>query len=88
LVPIGLVYSIYDSTEEAIQKMIEASQSMISEQNNPIINEHFKLQIKILQNAPRDADKLERLLKIKQRQKEEEAMHMKYTHKEVSYRRD
>jgi hypothetical protein len=42
--------------------MIEASQSMISEQNNPIINEHFKLQIKTLQNAPRDIDKLERLL--------------------------
>jgi hypothetical protein len=44
---------IYDSTEEAIQKMIEASQSMISEQNNnPIINEHFKRQIKtLLQNA-------------------------------------
>jgi hypothetical protein len=34
--------------------MIEASQSMISEQNNPIINEHFKLQIKTLQNAPKE----------------------------------
>jgi hypothetical protein len=29
------------------------------------------LQIKVLQNTPRDADKLERLLKAKQRQKEE-----------------
>jgi hypothetical protein len=29
VVPISLVFSIYDSTEIAIQKMIEASQSMI-----------------------------------------------------------
>jgi hypothetical protein len=29
------------------------------------------LQIKTLQNAPRDPDKLERLLKVKRRQKEE-----------------
>ena len=67
-----LVYSIYDSTEVAIQKMIEASQRMINEQlNSPPVNEHFKLQIKTLQNAPRDPDKLERLLKVKQRQEEE-----------------
>ena len=72
VVSIGLVYSIYDSTELAIQKMIDASQRMINEQlNNPTVNEHFKLQIKTLQNAPRDPDKLERLLKIKRRQKEE-----------------
>jgi hypothetical protein len=61
-------------TEGAIQKMIEASQRMINEQHgNPAVNEHFKLQIKTLQNAPRDPDKLERLLKIKERQKEEAA---------------
>jgi hypothetical protein len=72
VVSIGLVYSIYDSTELAIQKMIEASQRMINEQlNSPTVNEYFKLQIKTLQNAPRDPDKLERLLKIKRRQKEE-----------------
>ena len=72
VVSIGLVYSIYDSTELAIQKMIDASQRMINEQlNSPTVNEHFKLQIKTLQNAPRDPDKLERLLKIKRRQKEE-----------------
>jgi hypothetical protein len=41
-----LVYSIYDSTEVAIKKTIEASQKMINEQlNNPPVNEHFKLQI-------------------------------------------
>jgi hypothetical protein len=63
-----LVYSIYDSTEEAIRKMIEASQRMIGEQNNPAANRHFKLQIKtLLQNAPRDPEKLERLLKAKKK---------------------
>jgi hypothetical protein len=65
-----LVYSIHDSTEDAIRKMIEAIQKiMINEQHvNPAVNEHFKLQIKMLQNAPRDADKLERLLKIKEKE--------------------
>jgi hypothetical protein len=84
LVPIGLVFSIHDSTAEvAIQKMIEASQKMItiSSSNegveggwggmNSAIRRHLELQIKTLQNAPRDPDKLERLLKSKRRQKEE-----------------
>jgi hypothetical protein len=72
-----LVYSIHDSTEEAIRKMIEASQRMINEEHNSRpVNEHFKLQIKTLQNAPRDPDKLEWLLKIKERQNEEEARHI------------
>jgi hypothetical protein len=67
-----LVYSIYDPTEVAIQKMIEASQRMINEQHNSsIVNRDFKLQMKTLQNAPRDPDKLERLLKVKERQMEE-----------------
>jgi hypothetical protein len=39
---------------------------------------HLELEIKTLQNAPRDEEKLERLLKIKERQKEE-AMYMKDT---------
>jgi hypothetical protein len=59
--------------------MIEASQKMINEQlNSPPVNEHFKLQIKTLQNAPRDKEKLQRLLKIKGRQKDE-AMHIEDT---------
>jgi hypothetical protein len=50
--------------------MIEASQRRINEQHvNPAVNEHFKLQIKTLQNAPRDADKLGRLLKAKERER-------------------
>jgi hypothetical protein len=42
---------------------------------NPIMGKHLELEIKTLQNASRDADKLRRLLEIKQRQKEE-AMHI------------
>jgi hypothetical protein len=60
--------------------MIESSQRMMGEQNNPIVNKHFKLQIKTLQNAPKDADKLERLLKAKERQKEK-TMHIEDTQK-------
>jgi hypothetical protein len=52
---------------------------MIWEQNNPAVNIHLKLEIKTLQNTPRDADKLERLLRIEQRQKE--ATHIQYTRK-------
>jgi hypothetical protein len=39
MVPIGLVYSIHDSTEVAIQKMIEASERMIrvNSQNQGIV---------------------------------------------------
>jgi hypothetical protein len=38
---------------------------------NPSIKRHLELEIKTLQNAPRDVDKLERLLRLKERQKEE-----------------
>jgi hypothetical protein len=38
---------------------------------NPAIKRHLELEIKTLQNAPRDPDKLERLLKAKERQKQE-----------------
>jgi hypothetical protein len=45
---------------------------MINEQHvNPAVSRHFKLQIKTLQTAPKDADKLERLLKVKEREKQE-----------------
>jgi hypothetical protein len=84
-----LVYSIHDATEVAIQKMIEASQRMININSqggegkegrgmNPAIKRHFELEIKTFQNAPRDVDSLERLLKVKERQKEK-AMHMEDT---------
>ena len=88
MVLIGLVFSIHDSTEVAIQKMIDASQEIITmgsqgEGMSPPMKKHLKLEIKILQNAPRDPDKLERLLKTKQRQKEE-AMYIEDTQRLVT----
>jgi hypothetical protein len=41
------------------------------------------MQIKTLQNAPRDADKLRKLLELNQRQKEE-AMHIEDTERLVT----
>jgi hypothetical protein len=91
VVLIGLVYSVHDPTEVAIQKMIEASQSMLDVNSqgelggmSPPMKKHLELEIKILQNAPRDADKLERLLQIKQRQKGEEAMDIEDTQRLVT----
>ena len=77
MIPIGLVYSIHDPTEVTIQKMIDASQRTITIMNSqggerisPPMKKHLELEIKTIGNAPRDVDKLERLLKIKKRQKE------------------
>ena len=92
--PIGLVYSIHDSTEVAIQKMIDASQRMLDVNSqvgeagegwgiNPAMKRHLELEIKTLQNAPRDADKFRKLLELKQRQKEE-AMHIEDTQRLVT----
>jgi hypothetical protein len=83
-----LVFSIHDSTEVAIQKMIDASQGIITmgsqgEGMSPPMKKHLELEIKILQNAPRDPDKLERLLQIRQRQKEE-AMYIEDTQRLVA----
>ena len=75
--------------------MIEATQRMIDVQGqvkgeakegwgiNPIMKKHLELEIKTLQNAPRDADKLRRLLEVKQRQKEE-ADHIEDTQRLVT----
>jgi hypothetical protein len=60
MVPIGLVYSIHDSTEVAIQKMIDASQRMIDVNShlegkegegwgiNPAVKRHLELEIKTI----------------------------------------
>jgi hypothetical protein len=50
---------------------------------NPAVKKHYELQIKTLQNAPREVDKLEWLLQLKQRQKEE-AMHIEDTQRLVT----
>jgi hypothetical protein len=71
--------------------MIEASQRMITINRqegglgriNPAIKRHLELEIKTLQNAPRDADRLKALLQVKERQKEE-AMHMEDTERLVT----
>ena len=75
--------------------MIDASRRMIDVQNkvtgeakdgwgiNPVMKRHLELEIKTLQNAPKDADKLTRLLEIKQRQKEE-ANHIEDTQRLVT----
>ncbi|MDQ3717958.1 MAG: hypothetical protein M3311_02245 [Thermoproteota archaeon] len=90
-----MVYSIHDLTEVAIQKMIDFSQRMIDVQSkvtgepkdgwglNEVIMKHLELEIRTLQNAPRDAEKLRRLLDVKQRQKEE-AMHIEDTQRLVA----
>jgi hypothetical protein len=56
---------------------------MFEERNSRSINRHLELEIKTLQNAPRDAEKLRRLLEIKQRQKEE-ADHIEDTQRLVT----
>jgi hypothetical protein len=71
--------------------MIESCESIIDEEHNSsVVNRDFKLKIKtMLENAPRrDADKLEQLLRLKQRQKEEEAMYMEETQKGWLQKRD
>jgi hypothetical protein len=75
----------FRSTEVAINKTVGASQKRVTinsqreqEGMSPALKRHLGLQIKTLQNAPRDTDRLERLLKAKQRQKEE-AMHIEDT---------
>jgi hypothetical protein len=50
---------------------------------SPTPKRHLDLEITTLQNAPRNADKLRRLLQIKQRQKEE-AMHIEDTQRLVT----
>jgi hypothetical protein len=50
---------------------------------NPVMKKHLELQIETLQNAPRDADKLRQLLKMKVRQKEE-ATHIEDTERLVT----
>jgi hypothetical protein len=47
------------------------------------LKRHLELEIRTLENAPRDADKLERLLQVKQKQKEE-AMHIEDTQRLVT----
>ncbi len=68
----ALIYSIQDSTELAIQEMIEANHRMLNMNSqgeqlggmSPPLKGCLELEIMILENVPRDADKLEWLLKV------------------------
>lgn len=86
-----MAYSIQDSTEEVIQRMIEGIRRMIRVNNNsqqekepevrinPATKRHFELEIEILQNDSRDEGKLWELLKLKEKENEQEATHIKDT---------
>jgi hypothetical protein len=70
--------------------MIDASQQILKVNTqgelggmNPAVKKHYELQIKTLQNAPRDAEELEWLLKNKESAKEE-AMHIEDTQRLVT----
>ena len=71
-----MVYSIYDPTEEAIKKMIEANERIMAlggvqrDALNSATKRFYELQVKTLQNAPTDKVELEKLLELKQKQKE------------------
>jgi len=73
---------------DASQRMIDVNSQVTGEPKDglglsPIMKKHLELEIRTLQNAPRDADKLRRLLEVKQRQKEQ-ADHIKDTQRLVS----
>ena len=69
---------------EASQRMLKVnSQGRVRGGMSPPQKKHLELEIKTLQNAPRDPDKLERLLQIRQRQKEE-AMYIEDTQRLVT----
>jgi hypothetical protein len=78
-----------DSTlEAAIQRMIEAKRTFIREypegiRISSVTKRHFQLQMKTLQNAPRNAAKLEQIIKAKERENEK-ARHMDDTQRLVT----
>ena len=83
-----LVFSIYDSTEDGIQKYRSKSKNAQGKQSrrrrggiNPANKRYLELQIKTLQNAHRDADKLRQRLKAKEREKQRETTQIEVTQK-------
>jgi hypothetical protein len=64
--------------------MIEASEKMTSPHNNPTVNKDLELQIKMLQNASRDADNLKALLKAKERENMRRNAHRRDTKRLVT----
>lgn len=72
-----MVFSIYDSTEDAIKKMIAANERTLNLGGGDgaalsIASKRFsKLQISTLRGAPREAKQLEWLIRRKEREKNE-----------------
>ena len=59
--------------------MIEISQRMLKVNSqgdfgvmNPVMKRHLELEIKTLENAPRNADKLKHLLQVKQNKRKKQ----------------
>jgi hypothetical protein len=83
------VFSIDDSTEAVLQRKIESMQRLIREDPEQAIHissiakRHYQLQIETLQNAPRDAAKLEQIIKAKERENKE-ARHIYETERSVT----
>jgi hypothetical protein len=76
-----LVFSVHDSTEVSIKKTIETNQRMLRLNSqgdfgvmNSVMKRHLELEIKTLENAPRDADKLEHLLQVKQNKRKKQCI--------------
>jgi hypothetical protein len=71
--------------------MIDASQRMITMSSqgdlggmSAPMKKYLELEIKTLENVPRDADKLRKLLQVKQKQNEQEAMYIEDTQRLVT----
>jgi|SRR5215204_1602811 len=72
----GSTEAVIQRTIESILRMIRIHDSPLEGEEpgipiNPAMKRHFELEIKALREAPRDPDKLRKLLKAKQREWEE-----------------
>ena len=65
-----MVFSITDTTEEAIKRMTAASKAKLNPHNNPVINKRIMLGVATLEKAPRDPGALMALIKEKQLENE------------------
>ena len=96
-VPIDLIFSIYDSTEVAIQKMIEASQRIITVGSsnevikgvplrgmNPATKRHLELQIENSSKRTKRSRKVREPFKIKE--KAEGGCNRERRHREIGSR--
>jgi hypothetical protein len=83
-----LVFSIHDSTEEAIKKMIiEASQRMIrKDRYNPAINKLFEVEIKMLQNVSKERRRYAKKASESKRMRKKSRQCTHRRHAKVGYR--